>query len=228
MLEANAKVGKSVIKEDQHNISSNGKIMLDLVERHDLMIINSMNICEGVVTRERKFDDRVERSSIDYIITCEDLSNYITEMMIDEDRIHTLSRCLKKKTGSTIIKSDNILLANFYVTFKRMSGQVRKEHFVFKCEESKKTSLDETNTTKLLSSSFKEAKNFPQCSHKIFRNLNSMFHKCFKKVRIRSGKRKTHGDETIQKKVGAQTALKMRFLNHKCKETEESTKSERN
>ena len=77
MLEANAKVGKSVIKEDQHNISSNGKIMLDLVERHDLMIINSMNICEGVVTRERKFDDRVERSSIDYIITCEDLSNLI-------------------------------------------------------------------------------------------------------------------------------------------------------
>ena len=52
-----------------------------------------------------------------------------------------------------------------------------------------------------------------------------MFHKCFKKVRIRSGNRKTHGDETIQKKLSAQTALKMKLLNNKCKETEESTKN---
>ena len=88
-MDANAKVGKKVIKEDQHNISSNGKIMLDFVERQGLIISNSMDICKGAVTREREVQNKIERSTIDYIITCEELSKHITEVMIDEDRIHT-------------------------------------------------------------------------------------------------------------------------------------------
>ena len=141
-MDANAKVGKSVIKEDQHNISSNGKIKFDFVERQGLVISNSKDICKGVVTREREFEDRIEKSTIDYIITCDEFSKHITEMMIDEERINTISRYIKKKTGNKIIKSDhNILIANFSVTFNRMSGQLRKEHFMFKCAENKKKYL---------------------------------------------------------------------------------------
>ena len=225
-MDANAKVGKNIIKEDQHSISSNGRIMLDFIERQCLIISNSMDICKGVVTREREFENRVEKSTIDYIITCEELSEFITEMMIDEDRIHTLSRFIKKKTGNRIIKSDhNILLANFSVTFNRMPRQIRKEHFMFKCVESKKLFLEETNTTKLLSSSFKQADDFPQCTHKFFKNLDSIFHKCFKKVRIRSGHKKSQGDTSIQEKLNDKTAMNVLLLNNKGKTTEEIAKT---
>ena len=47
------KVGKSVIKEDPHTMSGNGKIMLDVIMRQQLVITNSLDICKGTITRQR-------------------------------------------------------------------------------------------------------------------------------------------------------------------------------
>ena len=49
-LDANAKLGNKVIKDDPNDISENGKIMLDIIKRHNLTVTNSMNICDGVIT----------------------------------------------------------------------------------------------------------------------------------------------------------------------------------
>ena len=45
-MDANAKVGNSIIKDDPHTRSSNGKIMMDVVERQHLVIANSLDICK--------------------------------------------------------------------------------------------------------------------------------------------------------------------------------------
>ena len=228
-MDANAKLGKDVISEDTHNISNNGKLLLDIIERQDLVIGNALDICKGVVTRERVFENKIERSAIDYILMCGELAKYTKEMEIDQDRIHTLARYVKNKTGKKVIKSDhNILFCKFSIIFNRKSNQVRNEHFIFKCNESKKAFFDETNSTKLLTSSFKDQQDFLKSSKSFFKNLNRIFQKCFKKIRIRNGPRKTYGNEIIQEKMDLKTKLKTFLLNNKCKVAQEVAKKKLN
>ena len=52
-MDANAKVGKEIIKDDPNAMTSNGKIMLDIIERHNLFIANAKDMCDGVITIER-------------------------------------------------------------------------------------------------------------------------------------------------------------------------------
>ena len=53
-LDANAKVGNTVIKNDPHNKSGNGVLFLDLVRRQNLFLANASSRCQGVITRVRK------------------------------------------------------------------------------------------------------------------------------------------------------------------------------
>ena len=91
-MDANAKVGSKVIKNDPNAMSENGRLLLDLVDRQNLRILNSSSKCEGVITRQRTTVDRVEQSVIDYLITCEELFSYLQSMLIDENRKHVLTK----------------------------------------------------------------------------------------------------------------------------------------
>jgi hypothetical protein len=63
-LDANAKVGKEVIKDDPNQMINNEKLMLDVIERQNLHIANSCDLCEGTITRERRVGVKSEKSSI--------------------------------------------------------------------------------------------------------------------------------------------------------------------
>ena len=66
--DANAKVGERFIKSTPHNITNNGKIMMDIIERQNLTIANSLDFCKGTITRERLFAKKAEKSVIDFIV----------------------------------------------------------------------------------------------------------------------------------------------------------------
>ena len=108
-------------------MTRNGKLLMDIVERQNLVVTNSLDICKGTITRERVFEKKVERSVIDYILICEELSRYILEVTIDEERVHVLSRYVKSKSGKRVISSNhNILFGRFDITFGRKSRELRK------------------------------------------------------------------------------------------------------
>ena len=154
-MDANAKVGERIIKGDPHHTSSNGKIMLDIMERQNMIIANSLDICRGTITRERVFEKKAEKSVIDYIVISEDLLTYLVEMTIDEARVDVLSRFVKTRNGNRTVKSDhNILRSRFSITFTRKKRSVRKEYFQFKNESSRAKFLEETNSTTKFSSCF--------------------------------------------------------------------------
>ena len=54
-MDANAKVGQIIRNNPQNNISNNGKLLLEMIERCGLTIVNSMDKCKGRITRERIF-----------------------------------------------------------------------------------------------------------------------------------------------------------------------------
>ena len=189
-MDANAKIGKPFIRMDPNQMSNNGRIMLDMFERQNLVIANTLEMCDGTITREIIVENKAEKSAIDYIVMCEELLEHLIEMSIDESRINVLSRYRKTKDGikRVVLSDHNPLFSKFSITFNRRPVIIRKEYFRFKCEESKKRFHDETSTTSKLSSCFKNETNFDSSAKLFHRTLNKTVHKCFKKVRIKSGK----------------------------------------
>ena len=217
-MDANAKVGSEIIKGDPNKISNNGKLMLDIMERQNLIIVNSLDICTGTITRERIFENKSEKSVIDYIIISEGLLKFLIEMTIDEDKAYVLARYVKKKSGFKVINSDhNTLFSRFSITFNKKARQVRKEFFKFKCEEGKKRFFEETSSTNKLTACFCVSEDFRKCTNKFYKTLNGIFHKCFQKIRIVSGNGKQLGNDSIQAKLKLKTELKLFIKRNKCK-----------
>ena len=48
-MDANAKLGSDIIKGSPHKISSNGKLLNDLIDTRDLVVVNSLDICSAGV-----------------------------------------------------------------------------------------------------------------------------------------------------------------------------------
>ena len=225
-LDANAKLGKDIIKDDPNQMSKNGRIMLDIAERQNLHIANASDVCAGTITRERVAENHVEKSVIDYIVVCEKMMQFLTEMTIDEQRIHVLRHNVKRKNTIKVITSDhNILSGKFSIGFDRKPKQIRREFFNFKCEQSRKTFLEETSSNNKISSCFSDPQSFEKSTTNFFKVLNRTFHKCFKKIRIRTGSRRMVGNKVIQSKLKEQTKLKDFIAKSQCKLSEEIAKS---
>ena len=61
-MNANAKLGCQIIPNDPNKISENGTIFLDIIKRQNLFVLNSVEKCEGTITRHRKTvagDDKI-------------------------------------------------------------------------------------------------------------------------------------------------------------------------
>ena len=106
-MDANAKLGKKYIKDDPHDITHNGRLLLSLVERLNMVVVNSTNKCHGTITRMKKVKNKVEESVIDYFIVCQDFNIFINSMKIDTERKHILTKFTKKKDRSYVTESDH-------------------------------------------------------------------------------------------------------------------------
>ena len=113
-------------KNDPHDTSENGQILLDLVDRQSLKILNCSPQCDGVISRQRITVDRIEQSVIDYLITCEEMSLFLSKMTIDEDRKYVLSKFFR---GKTIESDHNIISAKFNLNYNVKKAEIRQEIF---------------------------------------------------------------------------------------------------
>ena len=94
-MDANAKIG--ILNE---MVSRNGKLLLDLVKKHNLTVINCTNKCKGRITRMNTANSD-EISAIDYVITNDTVEKWIEEMIIDEDGLFKIKG--KKATDHNTI-----------------------------------------------------------------------------------------------------------------------------
>ena len=217
-IDANAKLGSEVIKGDPHKMSSNGKLLYDLLERQNLIVVNALDKCKGIITRERVTENNSEKSVIDYIIISQGLLKFLLEMNIDEKKEYVLARYINNKKGKKVINSDhNLLLCKFSVRFNQKARKVRKEFFKFKCENGRKRFLEETSSDNRFTSCFNTSENLETCLNKFYKTLTRTFHICFQKVRIVNvGKRKI-GNNSIQAKLKLILELKLFIKDNKCK-----------
>ena len=150
-MDANAKLGKKYIKEDKHDISNNGRLLLSLVERLNLVVVvvNSTSKCLGTITRMKKVNDKVEESVIDYFIVCQDFNVFVNSMTIDSERKYVLTKFTRKKDKNYITESDhNPMVLDVQLPWSTRIKQDRIEIFNLRNSDCQKKFLTITNNGK--------------------------------------------------------------------------------
>ena len=107
--DANAKLGNTIIPNDTHQMSNNGRILFDILTRQNLFVLNSDILCQGTTTRHRNTKKNVEKSVIDYIIVCDVLKDYFESMTVDEERLHVLTKYASTKGTQSKVESEHKL-----------------------------------------------------------------------------------------------------------------------
>ena len=107
-MDANAKLGKSYIQGDPHNMSVNGRVFSGIIERHALIVLNGLeNKCTGIITRERHTVESIEKSVIDFILTSNDIGKHVKYMHVDEERNNVLAKIVRKKGNIEVKETDH-------------------------------------------------------------------------------------------------------------------------
>ena len=111
-MDANSKLGQSIIPGDPHEQSKNGKILSEIIKRHALIVVNGIQgKCTGLITRERRTVQGVEKSVIDFVIVSRDLEKHIEYMHIDDQRKNVLTKLIKtRKRHTKKVESEHNLI----------------------------------------------------------------------------------------------------------------------
>ena len=78
-MDANAKIG--LLGE---SVSRNGKLISNVFDECEMVVINGTDKCDGQITRQNR-KNKEERSAIDFVTATQDASDWIARMKIDED-----------------------------------------------------------------------------------------------------------------------------------------------
>ena len=188
-IDSNCWAGSTLIPNDPNIQNSNGKLLEQFLQRNKgVCLVNSLPICEGLVTRKRLTENRMETSALDLFLVCRRIVPLMTKMHVDEQGVHQLSNFNGIHHKRKVTESDHAKVElNLNVQFSQIKPQ-RSEVYHFKSEQCQKYFYDLTNNTRKLTGCFKNSRSFPDQIKNWQNNLNSCIVQSFQK--IRSKKRK--------------------------------------
>ena len=188
-MDANSKLGPQMLPGDMHTQSENGKLLAGVIERHNLVLGNSIDQCKGLVTRKRITTNGIEESIIDFVIISNDLKSAIESINIDDKRDHVLTKIVKTKKGVRKVESDhNTIFTRLKLAWNKRLKEQRTELFNLKnkeCQETFRDATTEANNNKYLSSAFDDEKDLNESTNIFLKRLQKTIHKCFRKIRIK-------------------------------------------
>ena len=81
-MDANSKLGPQYIHKDPNEKSPNGKIHVNIIGRHALVVANGTTRCSGTITRHRVTKNRTEESCINIVLFSSDMSKSFMSLYI--------------------------------------------------------------------------------------------------------------------------------------------------
>ena len=190
-LDGNLHAGTKLIKNDPNPQNQNGKIFMDFLHRNrTLTVVNSMNICEGVITRQRSVENRTEKAVLDFFIVNEKLYPFLKRMVVDEKREYSLGNYSQINKNKRVIETDhNGLILDIKLEYSIQKPE-RQEFFNFRNKVCQEAFKKETDTNKDLLKCFENELSVEMQSKIWFKTFNSIIYKCFKKIRVSPNKKK--------------------------------------
>ena len=188
-IDSNAWAGSALIPNDPNPQNANGKMLQNFIERNKGMIlVNSLEICDGLITRKRSTDNREEKSAIDLFLVNKIILPVVTKMHVDENGEHQLSNFNGIKHNKKVTESDHAKVElRLNIQFPR-TLPVRTEEYNFRSNDCQKYFQEITTNTRKLSMCFQNKRSFSDQVNQWQRNLKGCIIQAFPK--IRSKKRK--------------------------------------
>ena len=186
-MDANSKLGRQFIPGDPHSITPNGKLLALVIERQNLIVANGTAKCEGVITRRRVTQNRVEESVIDIVIISKDMEERLDDIEIDEARKHVLTRIRRSKKGIKTKESDhNVIITTFNNKFTIDAREDKEEIYNLKNKDNQRKFKLYTSNTKMLSSVLDSKDNINILTNRLIKKINGCIAVNFKKIRVNS------------------------------------------
>ena len=212
-LDSNAKLGNENINGDPHMISENGKILRDITERRNLVVVNSLSKCDGIITRRRETSNSLEESVIDYFIVCKKVEPFVTKMVVDDKREKVLTKFATKNGDKVVKESDhNILICEFSFSVPRKEKQ-RTEVFTMRNKENLKDFKENTENAMEFSECFMDNSDIKTQGERWLKILRHKIRQSFKKVRI--DKTRKNNKTLIDIKIDQRGIIKKEIINAK-------------
>ena len=228
-MDGNLWAGDRIIPGDPRIQNKNGKRFQSFLEEHqNLTVVNSLSLCEGVITRSRNKDGKVEESVLDFFIVCNRVLPYVRKMKIDTNKEHVLTNYARLRLDGKITESDHFTqYMDLDLEIDSISTE-KREILNFKNEQGQKKFKDLTSENEKFSDCFKT--NAPlDIQIENWRDiLRSTCYESFPKIRIRKTKK-----VKINKEISKLIKLRNRIARsnkkeHGCDECNFKIKSENN
>ena len=124
-MDGNLHSGSEIVENDPNIQNQNGKLFSDFLKRNpSLIVVNALNVCEGLITRKREYEDKIEEAVLDFFIINERMLPYLTKIIVDEERNYTLSNFTQKKKNGKVTETDhNALIMEMNIEVNQKQAQ---------------------------------------------------------------------------------------------------------
>lgn len=219
----NAKLGREYIAGDYHDMSPNGKYLFDLWQNFKLTLLNSKNFCNGIFTRvKQKRNDDIEKSVIDYAFCSPDLSSLITSLDIDEDKVFTPWRKLKK---GYVFSDHCAMLIKCNISTKKLGNRINTGNiWNFNDDVGWEKFRASTEKCSSLKKVWEKCSDVNRSYEKWCKKLNKILHQCFTKKRVRD--KPLPFNKEIRTLLNEKKVLKKKYKTCKIKNVRKQLKAE--
>ena len=189
-MDGNLWAGDAIVKNDPRSQNSNGILFKNFLNRNPhLTVVNNLSLCEGLITRERRRKDIIEKSILDFFIVCDLVLPFVKRMVIDEDKKYVLTNYENVKKGGKANNTDHNTEYLDLDIKANVQKPVRTEIWNFKCEKSQEIFKKETSDTNEFTRCFQnELPIFKQIED--WKKVLTRKIQCsFKKVRIKNNQK---------------------------------------
>ena len=201
-MDGNLHAGPSLVKNDPNKINQNGKLFLEFLDRNkQLSVVNTLDICQGIITRSRIVEDKTERAVLDFFVVNEKVLPLINKMIIDEDKNFSLMNLAQIKKNKRFVESDhNALILELEIKEDEEKPK-REEIFNFRSKIGQETFQRETEKNQNLLDCFDNNKPIEIQIEKWKDSFENILKKCFKKIRITPKKTITKTEDLLRERV---------------------------
>ena len=199
-FDGNLWAGDSIIPGDPRPQNKNGKIFQDFLESNpNLTVVNSLPLCEGVVTRRRKKGNILEESTLDFFVVCDRVLPHVTRMVIDSNKDHILTNYKPARNGGKAVDSDHMTEYMDLDIKIKPEKPVREEIYNFRNKKAQKKFKMLTTGTSAFTDCFENSNESILTQITEWRKILKMFcGKAFKKIRIKKRAMKPINAEIVR------------------------------
>ena len=164
----------------------------------NLLVVNGLPQCKGLITRSRMKEGKLEESILDFFVICSRMLPYFTRMVIDDKKQHILTNYKGANNGGKAIDTDHFTqYMDMDLEFSREKPE-RREILNFKNSKAQDTFKMLTSETDAFTDCFSGDLPLFQKVENWRIVLNSNCQKAFQKIRI-----KENGIKPIDQKISS-------------------------